>query len=221
MSAKAGAGAEQAGAKDAFEGTRDSASAVQPCCLHKGMISFNRRVYMQHAGMRGQCFCDLLHKGCGQRMCTVSSVPWPLPCFHRTRITLSMMGLPLTATFDSSTETLIIAYKEQEGGQDELQPAATSAQLHQQRSSSSDVQQPDQQQPSSAQLGLNNDQFNLQAWLDHMQGKIINRQHIPKAQLPLQVSVRVLFLQLSTHGRGSAVQGAVGVMLQCVSGSLT
>jgi hypothetical protein len=39
---------------------------------------------------------------------------------------------------------------------------------------------------------LNNEKFNLRVWLDHMQGKVINRQHIPKAQLPLEVGGAML-----------------------------
>lgn len=105
------------------------------------------------------------------------------------------MGVPLTGTFDSATETLTITYNEREqGGADRQQPTAGSAagrrrsfQQQQQQDSSSAGDSQQQEQPSSAQLGLNNEQFNLKLWLDHMQGKIINRQHIPKADVPLQV----------------------------------
>lgn len=102
------------------------------------------------------------------------------------------MGVPLVGQFDSDTETLTITYKEEEG------PGASQQQHEQQSASSGPIQQQgsnsgggstahQQQQASRAQLGLNDEQFNLRLWLDHMQGKIINRQHIPRAQLPLQV----------------------------------
>lgn len=144
----------------------------------------------------------------------------------RTRITLDMMGVPLTGTFDSDTETLTITHKEQEDAGDSSsgagqQAAAGSAegrrrsfqqqqqQGWQQDSSSANDSQQQQQEPvsSSAQLGLNNEHFNLRVWLDHMQGKVINRQHIPKTELPLQVGWRGK-LDLGTWP-------AKGLMLTC------
>jgi hypothetical protein len=118
-----------------------------------------------------------------------------------------MMGVPLTGTFDSDTETLTITHKEQQEDGEAQQPAAGSAegrrlgfqQQQQQQgwqqgsSSAGDSQQQQQQQepvPISAQLGLNNEHFNLRVWLDHMQGKVINRQHIPKVELPLEVGLQ-------------------------------
>jgi hypothetical protein len=106
-----------------------------------------------------------------------------------------MMGVPLDGAFDSATETLTITYADQaEGSTDTQQAAAGSAagrrrafQQQQGSSGSGDGQEQQQQQPASAQLGLNNEAFNLRVWLDHMQGKVINRQHIPKADMPLQV----------------------------------
>jgi hypothetical protein len=104
-----------------------------------------------------------------------------------------MMGVPLDTTFDSATETLTITYADQTEGSTDTQQAAGSAAgrrrafQQQQRSSGSGNGQEQQQQPASAQLGLNNEAFNLRVWLDHMQGKVINRQHISKSDLPLQV----------------------------------
>lgn len=121
-----------------------------------------------------------------------------------------MMGVPLSATFDSSTETLTISYKEDgssEADGEQQQSAGSAAgrrRSFQQRqrqhqdgggggSSSGgggaqDNGQEEQEQPSvSAQLGLNNESFNLELWLAHMQGTIVNRQHIRKAVLPLQI----------------------------------
>lgn len=104
-----------------------------------------------------------------------------------------MMGVPLAGAFDSATETLTINYADQaEDGADAQQAAAGSAAgrrraFQQQQGSSGSGHGQDQQQPASAQLGLNNEAFDLRVWLDHMQGKVINRQHIPKADMPLQV----------------------------------
>lgn len=115
----------------------------------------------------------------------------------RTRITLDMMGVPLTGTFDSATETLTITYKEQDESDGQQQYPGSAAgrrrgfQQQQQYSSGSgglgDAQQA--QQLAAARLRLNDPRFNLRVWLDHMQGKVINRQHIPRAELPLQVGI--------------------------------
>lgn len=134
----------------------------------------------------------------------------PAPCcillcyavLCRTRISLDMMGVPLTGTFDSATETLTITYKEQEeaDGQ-QLDPGRRRGFQQQQFGSGSgglaDVpQERQEQQLAAARLRLNDRNFNLQVWLDHMQGKIINRQHIPRAELPLQVGLWASSLRL-------------------------
>jgi len=106
------------------------------------------------------------------------------------------MGVPLVGQFDSDTETLTITNKEegeegpgaQQQQQQHAQQPAGSGPIQQQGSSSGGGSTAHQQQQARrAQLGLNDEQFNLRLWLDHMQGKILNRQHLPRAQLPLQV----------------------------------
>lgn len=102
----------------------------------------------------------------------------------------------MVGTFHSATETLTITDKPEGGGDEQQQAAAGSAagrrrsfQQQQQGSSGDASWEHEQDGPgsSSAALGLNNEKFNLRVWLDHMQGKVINRQHIPKTQLPLEV----------------------------------
>jgi hypothetical protein len=118
----------------------------------------------------------------------------------RTRITLDMMGVPLTGTFDSATETLTITHTEQEeaDGQ-QLDPGSAAGRrmgFHQQQQQqygsgsgglADEAQERREQQLAAARLRLNDSRFTLKVWLDHMQGKIVNRQHIPRAELPLQV----------------------------------
>ena len=88
----------------------------------------------------------------------------------RTRVVINMQGLPLTGAFDEASQTLTISRAEQH-----------------QHAQPQEVVVQDQNQALPPQLRLNSESFELPAWLQAMQGKVLDPHRAAKAQLPLQV----------------------------------
>jgi hypothetical protein len=120
------------------------------------------------------------------------------------------MGLPLTAVWNETTETLTLSHKDDaaaaaaEGSSGGGGGGGSSSSRRQQwrdpgrdgaAPSGQQEQQQEQQQDGdgqgagavSAQLRLNTDTFDLRAWLQHMRGKVLNPHCTPHLQLPLEV----------------------------------